>query len=154
LIILAIDPGSSESGYCFLSGESDTVLFHGKVLNEKILHIIDKNINKCYIVIEKMGSGRIISKYHIDTAIWTGRFVERCNNQCTLIKRDDVLKYFNIRKKGQPFSNIKTSDAKVTFMMRSRYGQNYPVKKDAIQAHALALYAYLEIFGKKNDPNK
>jgi hypothetical protein len=140
MIILAIDPGSSESGYYILNRDKNEVLYHGKIKNEKILILLDRNHKKCYTVIEKMGSGRIISKYHIDTAIWTGRFIERAGGNCELVKRDEVLKFFNIRKKNQPFSHLKTSDAKVTFMMRELYGESYNVKKDAIQAHALALY--------------
>lgn len=79
-MIVAIDPGTTESAICFYRPEAEIQAF--KILNEDIRHEVKRcennQINKIYI--EMIASyGMPVGKEVFETCVWIGRFVEHAH---------------------------------------------------------------------------
>lgn len=75
MVILAIDPGNIESGYCLMCDNYAPIL-HGKDENE---HLLDTTMYWDYdvLVIEKVASyGMAVGKDVFETCEWVGRFTQ------------------------------------------------------------------------------
>ena len=81
MFVLAIDPGSTESGYALLKidGNDIEVRGRGKVPNAEILRVMrDTDFFVVDVAIEHVASyGMSVGKEVFDTCVWTGRFIER-----------------------------------------------------------------------------
>ncbi len=91
-MILAIDPGNIESGWCLINDDY-SIVYKGKCLNEKLLEYIHGNdIN--HIVIEMVASyGMAVGQTIFDTCVWVGRFKQvaiTCGIHNSLMYRKDV----------------------------------------------------------------
>lgn len=84
--ILAIDPGTTESGFYAGPGH------HGTVSNEHMRLLLQRNDLKVDMVaIEMIASyGMPVGKEVFETCLWIGRFIEAWNGQFTLVYRKDV----------------------------------------------------------------
>lgn len=75
-IVLAIDPGPTESAYVVYHGEAKTVHEHGKVDNAKMLEIV-RNSRADSCVIEMIGSyGMSVGREVFETCVFIGRLME------------------------------------------------------------------------------
>lgn len=78
--ILAIDPGTTESGYCIMDDYKPVPVMFGKLPNDLLLDVVSKaqNINdvEC-VVIEMVESyGNAVGQTVFETCVWIGRFME------------------------------------------------------------------------------
>lgn len=74
--ILAIDAGTTESGYCFMDTETYKPLTFGKIGNDELLTLVREG---CYdaLVFEAFASyGMSIGASTITSIEWNGRFIE------------------------------------------------------------------------------
>jgi hypothetical protein len=92
--VLAIDPGTHQSGYVvFLKGGG--VLKAGVLPNAEIMDVIRKS-DADLLAIERIVSyGMAVGQETFDTCIWTGRMMEvwPCPDEVLLIERKVVKKY-------------------------------------------------------------
>lgn len=146
--ILAIDPGSTRSGWVLLDGERVTDA--GDTDNETVRGILRMTGREWEaVVIEEMVSwGGIPRPSTITTAIWIGRFIEAALPvPTTLLRRQSVMKALRV-----PHQATAKQDAAVRELLIDRWGGGsartkghvlYAVTGDAWQALALAV-AYQE----------
>lgn len=126
LNILAIDPGSSLSGYVIYSCEKKEVLEFGKITNEKILKF---KTDEFLVIIEKpdyisAGAGETV----IETIFWAGRFYQHFKFS-TLYGRKEVQRKFSVK-----------NDAAVIKLIKKEY-PGIKLAKDSWQA-MLLIHAY------------
>lgn len=76
MIVLAIDPGNTESAYCFVDAETLQPGSFGKVRNQELLSIVNLYVYDC-IVIERVASyGMAVGRDVFETCEWVGRFTQ------------------------------------------------------------------------------
>lgn len=152
--VLAIDPGSEESGYVVWDGK--TILSKGKVQNEDLLRIVG-NLSEMMnaVVIEMVASyGMAVGQTVFDTCVWIGRFQQNVHRETTthLVFRRDVKLYWC----GQ----TRAKDSNIIQAIKDRYGEKgtkkhgfnkvyndekVKMKADIWQAFALAVQAFEEV---------
>lgn len=92
--LLAIDPGTEQSGYCVFDG--DTVTASGVMPNTEMLAYVQRGhfeINAHKLAIEMIASyGMPVGREVFETCLWIGRFVQAWHNPdaVQLIYRRDV----------------------------------------------------------------
>ena len=87
--ILAIDPGTTESGWCLF--EEGKVLDSGVNVNEVMLEQIKSSLNYDLLAIEMIASyGMPVGKEVFETCLWIGRYIERSRTKHKLIYRLDI----------------------------------------------------------------
>lgn len=123
--ILAIDPGSSLSGYVIYETESKVVLSFGKIANRKMLEVIKEHKSIC--LIEKpdfvsMGAGKEV----IDTIFWAGRMFQ-ASSHCYEFGRNEVKRANNVK-----------NDKDVIKLIKLHY--NIKLSRDSWQAFLLILH--------------
>jgi len=87
-MILAIDPGNTESGWCLMDGEYN-VISKGKDENDMVLEFINTFDNMhglspglSHIVIEMIASyGMAVGQTVFDTCVWVGRFMQEADHR-------------------------------------------------------------------------
>lgn len=155
-LILAIDPGSTESGYVLLD-ENLKPLEFGKFINENIRQELRRNIEKyghdLKIAIEMVASyGMAVGREVFETCVWIGRFIEMVesyNMNAQLIYRKD--------EKMNLCHSMKANDSTITQALVDRFaygirnhgkgtkkekGWFYGFKKDIWQAYAVGITYY------------
>jgi len=119
--ILAIDPGTHESGYAIVCeyNQKLTPIIGGVMSNEEIKTLLH---GKHYdlLAIEGMEPRRSSTKFPVligsetyDTCIWIGRFIENSQSEWIIIKRGEVLRH--VAKHG-------AKDAEVRAAMIKKFG--------------------------------
>lgn len=89
--ILAIDPGTTKSGWCLL--DSGRPIAHGVLDNESMLSQILGAWGADYMAVEMIASyGMAVGREVFETCVWIGRFIEnwRDPNAVKLVYRKDV----------------------------------------------------------------
>jgi predicted transcriptional regulator len=88
--LLAIDPGTKESGWVVL--DDDKIVDSGVWPNSHILGKIREQIRQYgAIAIERFEArGMAISDDSVETILWTGRFIETALGRAELVKRSRV----------------------------------------------------------------
>lgn len=151
MIILAIDPGNTKSGFVFYETKTDKIIAYGKKENNLVKNIIEKNRQKIdLLVIEMLSSYGVVGASVFETAIWIGRFVEFWKLPYCLIKRS-VVRGFWTPDDGYVEKLIKddiikkwpkTTDKKIKIMLDLKYKIKIEGKaeytNDIYQAIALA----------------
>jgi len=164
-MIIAIDPGSEESGYVILDEDLRPQEF-GKIPNDELLGVIEAvdannqtySKGKVHMAIEMVACyGMPVGKEIFDTCVWIGRFWEAaCSMKKTKIYRKD--------EKINLCQSMKANDANITQALVDRFapGQKnhgkgtkkdpsyfYGFSKDVWQAYAVGItYADLYINNK------
>lgn len=149
-LILAIDPGTTQSAYVLMSDDYIPVAFD-KCLNEEVEHRIFTDASLLnHVVIEMITSyGQSVGQETFETCRWIGRFEGYARNlhiPCDLIPRKDVKK----RLCGTQHSNDSTVRKKLIerFAAFDKEGgkgtKNHPdwfygFKADIWQAYALGV---------------
>ena len=93
--LLALDPGSTQSGLVEYDYRTNSVLHHRVVDNEAILQLIylGHGVQKFdYLALEMIASyGMSVGKTVFETCIWIGRFIQQWGGKnYTLIPRHDI----------------------------------------------------------------
>ena len=150
MIILAIDAGTTHSGWCLWDGK--TILAKGKDINEEVIRVMNTH-RYDRLVLEMVASyGMAVGQTVFDTCVWIGRFYQHDITNYgapELIFRKDVKIYMC----GQ----TKAKDSNIIQAIKDRYGEKgtkskgfnpvyndevVKMKADIWQAFALALYAH------------
>lgn len=93
-LILAIDPGSTQSAYVFMYKETYRPMLFGKVENKYLLDRINGMANTSELAIEMISSfGMPVGSEVFDTVFWIGRFWEASNSSSKklIYRRDEKL---------------------------------------------------------------
>jgi hypothetical protein len=161
--LLAIDPGTTESGFVVLDTDTKKVLDFGKINNEnmrgKVAGASAQSIG--HMVIEQIKSyGNAMGDSTIETCVWIGRFIE-CwydvkytliprKTVCGVICRNAKAKDSNIRRavldrylEITPPSELGGGNEPV-IGVKSKPGPLFGVSADVFSALALAL-AWLDM---------
>lgn len=118
-MILAIDPGSTESAYVILDENLKPIEF-AKIDNEDILDCINsgdfKKVDK--IAIEMIASyGMAVGKEVFDTCVWIGRFYEKLNN-CSIA---NIQFIYRKDEKMNLCHSMKANDATIKQALVDRF---------------------------------
>lgn len=125
--ILAIDPGSAETGWVLMDDATGAILEHGKDPNDQLLAWYrDASVNDeetfdpgDIAVLEFMSPrGMLTSEHEFDALWWAGRLteaLERSGVRVERVSREEV-KYVLLRKHGVP-----KADAAVRIILMDRY---------------------------------
>jgi len=105
--ILAIDPGTKQSGWCIYDG--DCVLDSGVSLNEDVLFMIGRTELQISIVsIEMIASyGMAVGKEVFETCLWVGRFRQAWHSP------EDVMLVYRKDVKMHLCGTLKAKDANI-----------------------------------------
>jgi len=149
-MILAIDPGNTESGYALIDSSNCRPLDIGKIPNDSlrnrlILGLLD-NVDQ--VSIEMVASyGMSVGKDVFETCVWIGRFLELAGSDVELVYRRDV--------KLHHCGTVKAKDSNITQALIDRFASGQPnrgkgtkadpgwffgFKADIWAAYALAVY--------------
>ena len=166
-MILAIDPGSLESGYV-ITYDDLVVVEKGKEKNESIIDIIKVCVDAYDvedIAIEMVASyGMPVGAEVFETCVWIGRFQQCC------IESLGIEPKFIFRKdeKMNLCGSMKAKDSNIIQALIDRFAPNTPnkgkgtkkepgwfygFKKDIWQAYAVAV-TYHDIYLKENGINE
>ena len=153
-MILAIDPGPTESAYVEL-GDCDLVFSSGKVPNSLLLSWLRSGFpfdRSQRLYCEMIASyGMPVGKEVFDTCVWIGRFAQawdpESNGTFKQVYRKDVKLHL--------CHSLRANDAAIRHAILDRYGGKakavgtkramgplYNIKSDMWQALAVALTAY------------
>jgi hypothetical protein len=151
VMILAIDPGTTESAYVLWDGK--TILEHAKLENRHI-HELYRMFELPDLVIEMVASyGMPVGREVFETCVWIGRFIGRYENICekpvTLIVRNGVKMHLCHQTKGVNDSVIRQAliDRFGKPGTKKSQGLTYGLKADTWQAFALAVTAWDQMNG-------
>ena len=163
--LLAIDPGTTQSGYCLLDIDSHKIIEIGKIDNSLLadklradkLYVFDLtgkvkitywfSKDSVQLVIEEIKSyGNAVGDTTLQTCVWVGRFIE-CwgGREIAFIPRKTVVTTLCL--------NPRARDSNIRQAMINKYGSPgtkkapgvlYGVKRDMWQALGLA-HAWIEI---------
>ena len=144
--ILAIDPGTYESGYVVWDGKS--IIAYGKVDNHKMLKIIaDPPWDVELLAVERVASyGQRVGQEVFDTCMWTGRFIQAADAELLAFK---LIYRMTIKKYLIGSHTAKDADIRLRLLdvvgpqgTKKAPGPTYGIKSDIWQALALAVTAY------------
>lgn len=144
-MILAIDPGNSQSGFVIV--EFDKIMSSGVVSNSEMLDMIEYHAERFdggfnAIAIEWIQSmGMTVGKEVFETCMWVGRFAQAADCPVRLIPRGKI----KLHHCGQ----ARAKDANIVQAIKDKYGDKgtkrepgyfYGMKSHAWQAFAVAAY--------------
>jgi len=113
-MILAIDPGSTESAYVFLDEKLNPKSF-GKIPNEEILEILWAEGGTNRIAIEMVASyGMAVGKDVFETVFWIGRFWEAAGSV-------DKTRIYRKEEKMNLCHSMKAKDSNITQALIDRF---------------------------------
>lgn len=148
-MILAIDPGNTESAYVILDERLKPVKF-GKILNLQLLDDLEMDRHQRiadikYCAIEMIASyGMGVGKEVFDTCVWIGRFWERANF-------DEIRYIYRKDEKMNLCQSMRAKDSNIRQALIDRFGpvgtkKNpgwfYGVSKDVWAAIAVGVTFY------------
>ena len=152
--ILAIDPGSTESGYVLYGGESPISQF-GKVGNDDLLKVMSTLPEPPVVALEMVASyGMAVGATVFETCVWIGRFEQRARDlgyAVHRIVRKEVKMHLCGTNRAKDSNIVKAVSDRMTDLYWSGGGSNpsrgtkdqpgpcYGVKADVWQALALAI---------------
>ena len=151
-MILAIDPGNTESGYALIDATTRRPIDVGKIPNSRLRDrlILNDFGDPSSVSIEMVASyGMAVGKEVFETCVWIGRFLElAATTEVDLVYRRNV--------KLHHCGSTKAKDANITQALIDRFASGQPnrgkgtktapgwfygFKADIWQAYALAVLA-------------
>jgi hypothetical protein len=122
-LVLAIDPGPTESAYVLWDGER--ILGHGKAENFKITDAIHVGIPDFdTLVIEKIASyGMPVGEEVFETVFWSGRFAEAAT-----IRMKALMRITRGQVKSHICHSSRSNDANIRQALIDRWGGPAAVK--------------------------
>lgn len=148
-IVLAIDPGNTETGYALICSETCRPIDIGKVDNHELLpRLLCADLGNADVTaIEMVASyGMAVGKEVFETCVWIGRYLQASEGKAGLVYRRDV--------KLHHCHSSKAKDSNITQALIDRFasgeanrgkgtkaapGWFYGFKADIWQAYALAV---------------
>ena len=143
-MILAIDPGTTQSAYVLLDEDLKPTEF-GILPNEEMLWLIDAVFTACkdtHLALEMVASyGMAVGKTVFETCVWTGRFLERANteNYKFIYRKDEKMNLCGSMKAKD--GNIRQAliDRFGVVGVKKNKGWFYGVSKDVWAAIAVGV---------------
>ena len=151
-VLLAIDPGTTESAYCFIDKETYKPLQADKIPNEKLLTMLLDQSPMCPgdLAIEMVASyGMPVGAEVFETCVWIGRFIQAMDQAPVTI---DYV--YRMEERQTICHSGKASDANITQALIDRFAKGvsnrgkgtkkepgwfYGFKKDIWQAYAVGV---------------
>jgi hypothetical protein len=143
--VLAIDPGTHESGYVLLGEDIET---SGVARNEDVLDMV-ADLSYDLLAIEKIVSyGSAVGQETFDTCVWIGRFLQACGipEDAMLIPRHKIKRHVcGPGKHTDP--DVRAALIKLLGPQgtKKQPGPTYGVKSHAWSALAVAVTAQAEL---------
>lgn len=143
-MILAIDPGNTESGYVLLEDDL-SVIDLGKVKNRELTERIKKHFETCEeldykinCAIEMIASyGMAVGQSVFETCIWIGRFTEICNSYGIepkyIYRKDEKMNLCN---------SMKAKDSNIIQALVDRFAPNTPNKGKGTKSNPGWFYGF------------
>lgn len=138
-IIMAIDPGNTESAYIVWDGEK--IIDKGKLPNEGMRGAV-RMYRHFPVYIEMIASyGMPVGASVFETCVWIGRFQELCLGNAILIYRKDV--------KMHHCNSMRAKDSNIRAALIDKYGKSgtkkqpgltYGLHSDLWSAFAICTY--------------
>ena len=171
--VIAIDPGSEESGYVIVEKDSYRVLNKGKKPNEEVLGILIRTLFEASESLEEMPEvaiemvasyGMPVGKEVFETCVWIGRFIEVCNGFPVRLER-----IYRAEEKLAICKSPKANDATIRRALADRFaygepnygkgtkkkpGWFYGFSADVWQAYAVAVTYIDRTKGDKHEGNE
>lgn len=128
--VIAIDPGSEESGYVIVDRDSYRVLDKGKKPNEQVLYKLlwtlfiasEEHEEMPEVAIEMVASyGMPVGKEVFETCVWIGRFIETCNGFPVRLER-----IYRAEEKLAICKSPKANDATIRRALADRFAYGEP----------------------------
>lgn len=156
--ILAIDPGSTESGYALINVQTRRPVDVGKIPNHELLDMLGTTVDHElleHIVIEMIASyGMSVGREVFDTCVWVGRFQQVALAAAVHGTPVDLVYRREVKLHHCHSSKAKDSNISQALVDRFAYGVGnhgkgtkadpgwfYGFRADIWQAYALAVYA-------------
>lgn len=112
-MIIAIDPGTTQSGWCLVDGHK---IIRSGVDDNNWIKACLHDWPAHQMAIEMIASyGMPVGKETFETCVWIGRFMENFSGETELIYRKQVLKHFGIKEP-------KGADAKIRQLLIKKFG--------------------------------
>lgn len=124
-MIIAIDPGCTESAWVSLDGERALCSF-GKVANAAMLDVCRAlPVDTTHVVIEKVANyGMAVGAEVFETVFWSGRFAEAADSQGA-----DIVRIPRLDVKLQICRDSRAKDANIRQALIDRWGGIAATKK-------------------------
>ena len=107
--VLALDPGDTYTGYCFIDQETLRPIRFGKEANHIVLLMVQLEAYD-FLVIERVASyGMAVGKHVFETCEWVGRFSQASTSPVGYIYRQD--------EKLHICHDSRAKDANISFIM-------------------------------------
>lgn len=113
-VILAIDPGTHESGFCYYNEGS--VLYCGVQSNERMVHAISEEGFDTLAIEHIESYGMAVGKEVFATCVWVGRFMQAWR------RPDDVLLVPRRAVKMHLCNSARAKDANVRQAILDKFG--------------------------------
>lgn len=170
-MILAIDPGNTESGYVFTTDKLE-VIRKGKINNNQLLSLLQfyyfyDSKNRTHIAIEMIASyGMSVGVEVFETCVWIGRFKQEFIRIGCI--EDDIKYIYRKDEKLNLCQSMKANDTTIKQALVDRFapgqknygkgtkkepGWFYGFAKDIWQAYAVAV-TYHDMYMKERNLNE
>lgn len=164
-LIIAIDPGCTESGYVVVrhdGNEITQVLDKGKVENKEIYSVMNQYLAYDLAIEMVACYGMPVGAEVFDTCVWIGQFLREANTG-KLARKIKLI--YRKEEKLNLCGNTAAKDANIVQALIDRYAYGQPNKgkgtkkqpgffygfaKDVWQAMAVAV-TYFDLYGKHED---
>ena len=150
MITLAIDPGTTESGYAYYDDSTGLPSESGKIPNDIMLsHVYAGNYDRIAVeMVAHYGLGMPAGKTIFETCVWIGRFQEAATRKrFTIVYRKEVTLHMCGSVRGKD-ANVRQSimdrhggDRSIAVGVKANPGPLYGFKADAWQALGVAITA-------------
>lgn len=118
--ILAIDVGTTESGYAIMQFKENDIefIFFGKITNEKLMQIV-KSQDYDQLVYEQFQSfGMAVGESTIESILWNGRFI-----QAAIDRHIPVERVYRKEEKLCLCNSLKAKDSNIRQALIDRYAK-------------------------------
>lgn len=146
--VLAIDPGTTQSGFAYI--EDRHVIDSGILDNDELLSYLQGFDATALLAIEMIASyGMAVGKEVFETCVWIGRFLQMwqmSNSPATLIYRRDVKLHL--------CGSVRAKDANIRQALIDKLGPQGTKKEPGptygVKSHAWAALAVAVTFAETN----
>ena len=164
MCILGIDPGTTQTAYCFCNYDTLKPISFGKVDNDTIMSDVLPQINdyaiECVAIEHIQGYGMAVGKEVFQTCIFIGRMLERIAHIQSKVK---ILPIYRKDEKIAICGNLKANDTIIRHTLIDMFAQHdlkngkgtkdnkdwfWDFKADVWSAYAIAYTAKMMMEGK------
>lgn len=149
-MILAIDPGNTESAYCIIDKGTYKPIEFAKIDNNQLLDLInEKFCDTESLAIEMVASyGMPVGKEVFETCVWIGRFIQEYKNYAN----QNIVYIYRKDEKINLCNSMKAKDSNIRQALIDRFGEVgtkkspgwfYGFKADIWSAYAVGI-TYLD----------